>query len=61
MNVLKQRICKFPGCEKETFNKKSYFCGEHERKFQEGKRILLKTAPIIVTGLFTLANRNNKD
>lgn len=37
MSESKQRICKFPKCTKETFDKNALFCGEHEREFKDFK------------------------
>lgn len=34
MKESKPKICKMPGCKKETFDKKAFFCGEHDREFR---------------------------
>ena len=34
MSELKPKICMMPGCDKETFDKRSFFCREHEREFK---------------------------
>ncbi|WP_434799310.1 hypothetical protein [Terrisporobacter vanillatitrophus] len=39
MKESKQKICKIPGCNKEVYDSKLLFCGEHERAFQEFKKI----------------------
>lgn len=38
MKKLKLGICKFPNCKKETYSKKTLFCGEHERLYKEFKK-----------------------
>lgn len=35
MKELKQKICKMPGCNKEVFDLKLLFCGEHQRAVEE--------------------------
>lgn len=35
MTKSKTKICMIPKCNKETFDNKKLFCGEHERDFIE--------------------------
>ncbi|MCP0888026.1 hypothetical protein LB941_11870 [Ligilactobacillus sp. WILCCON 0076] len=39
MKKSKQQICKFVGCNKQVYASKMKFCGEHERAFQEIKKV----------------------
>ncbi|MDG2984615.1 hypothetical protein PSR33_00230 [Latilactobacillus curvatus] len=47
----KLKMCKMPGCEKERYEPKMLFCGEHERKF---KQFVSKSSKSIL-GVATLA------
>lgn len=49
MKKLKPRIkiCKVPGCHKETFTDKSVFCGEHERVFNSSVKTAEKAAMLV--------------
>ena len=38
MKESKQKICKMPRCNKEAYDSKSLFCGEHQREFNEFKQ-----------------------
>jgi len=38
MKRSKQKICKMPGCNKEVYDSKLLFCGEHQRAFREFKK-----------------------
>lgn len=48
----KLKMCKMPGCEKERYEPKMLFCGEHERKF---KQFMSKSSKSILGGVATLA------
>ncbi len=34
MRELKHKKCMMPSCDKETFDKKAFFCREHTRVFE---------------------------
>lgn len=44
MSKSKLKICMMPGCNKETFDKKAFFCGDHEREFKAFLSTAGKTA-----------------
>ncbi|STP28739.1 hypothetical protein [Enterococcus durans] len=48
MSELKPKICMMPGCDKETFDKKAFFCGEHEREFKAFLSTTVKAASVAV-------------
>ena len=38
-----------PGCDKEPFDKRALFCGEHEREFKNFFFFFLKVGPAAVS------------
>lgn len=66
MEKTKPKVCKMPKCQKETYSKRSLFCGEHERQFKHflantGKMAVI---PLVAAAKFVLENqtenKNNK-
>lgn len=51
MKELKPKICMMSGCKKETFSKKAFFCGDHDREF----RSFLSGAKKVTGGLAVAA------
>lgn len=51
MKKLKQQICKMPGCNKEVYDSKSLFCGEHQRGFNE----FIQNSKVVIGGVGALA------
>ncbi|HEM3620569.1 hypothetical protein HO912_06250 [Streptococcus suis] len=47
MSESKPKICMMPGCHKETFDKRAFFCREHDREFRTFLSTAGKTAGII--------------
>lgn len=62
MKESKQKLCKLPKCQKEIYDGKSLFCGEHERIFRDlRKKAAISTTAITLAAIAKVAkNTMNK-
>ena len=55
LSESKLEICKMPGCDKEPFDKRALFCGEHEREFKNFLSYAGKVGPVAVSAALFVA------
>ncbi|ADG41034.1 MULTISPECIES: hypothetical protein [Leuconostoc] len=60
MTVSDEKVCKVPGCSKEVYNAKSFFCGEHKRSVKENGKKALQTAVTVVAAVGVVAVKIKK-
>lgn len=44
MRESKPKKCMMPSCDKETFDKKAFFCREHTRVYESFKKVAVPAA-----------------